>query len=71
MGEGSGEIIIKGGSVELNFDVLTYQKVLTDPSTYRSANRQITRVLVEDQEGKVKFDGIDGAGQWSITIYTR
>ena len=71
MGEGSGEIIIKGGSVELNFDDGIYQKVPTDPGTYRNQNRQITRVLVEDQEGKVQFDSSDGVERWRITVSSR
>jgi hypothetical protein len=72
MGDGGGDIIIKGGSVELNFDDGIYQKVLNDPGTYRNANRQISRVLVEDQEGKVKFDSEEQVGlTWRITVSTR
>ena len=70
MGEGSGEIIIKGGSVELSFDDGIYQRVLNDPGAYRNQNRQITRVLVEDQEGKVHLDSSEKVGLWRITIFT-
>jgi hypothetical protein len=70
MGEGSGEIIIKGGSVELNFDDGIYQRVPNDPGAYRNQNRQITRVLVEDQEGKIQLDSSESVGQWRITIFT-
>lgn len=70
MGEGSGEIIIKGGSVELNFDDGIYQRVLNDPGAYRNQNRQITRVLVEDQEGKVHLDSSENVGLWRVTIFT-
>lgn len=70
MGEGSGEIIIKGGSVELNFDDGIYQRVLNDPGAYRNQNRQITRVLVEDQEGKVHLDSSESVGLWRITVFT-
>jgi hypothetical protein len=72
MGDGGGDIIIKGGSVELNFNDSVYQRVLNDPSTYRNQNRQISRVLVEDQEGKVQFDSGEQSGlTWRITVSTR
>jgi hypothetical protein len=71
MGEGSGEIIIKGGSIELSFDDGLYQKVPNDPGIYRNQNRRITRIVVEDEEGKVKLDSGEGVGQqWTITVST-
>ena len=67
-----GDIIIKGGSVELTFSDSIYQKVLTDPSTYRNPDRQITRVVVLDETGKVQLDSGASTGlRWTITVSSR
>jgi hypothetical protein len=72
MSEGSGEIIIKGGSVELTFDDGIYQKVPSDPGTYKNQDRQITRVVVVDEEGRVQFDSGASAGlRWRITVSSK
>jgi hypothetical protein len=72
MGDGGGDIIIKGGSVELTFNEGIYQKVSTDPSTYRNPNRQITRVVVLDETGKVQFDSGASTGLlWTITVSSK
>lgn len=72
MGEGGGDIIIKGGSVELTFDDGIYQKVSSDPSTYKNQDRQITRVVVLDEAGKVQLDSGASTGlRWSITVSSK
>ncbi|HVQ37591.1 MAG TPA: hypothetical protein VMS31_08660 [Pyrinomonadaceae bacterium] len=52
MSGGSGDIIIKGGSVELRFDESLYPKT-ADPIVYRNADRKITRVVIT---GEITFD---------------
>jgi hypothetical protein len=72
MGEGGSDIIIKGGSVELTFDDGIYQKESNDPGTYKNQDRQITRVVVLDEEGKIKFDSGASTGlRWRITVSTK
>ena len=72
MGEGTGEIIIKGGSVELSFDGTLYLKESADPNSHKHATRKITRVQVEDENGKSQYDsGTDDGGlKWTITVST-
>jgi hypothetical protein len=53
MGSGSGDIIIKGGSVEVVFDGLLYPVDLQDPLSHKNANRKITRIVIS---GDVSFD---------------
>lgn len=55
MGEGSGDIIIKGGSVELSFAESLYPKT-GDPIVYRNAGRKITRIVIT---GDIDFDSGD------------
>jgi hypothetical protein len=73
MSEGGGDIIVKGSSVHLNFDGSLYQKDSNDPNHYKHDDRQITRVLVEDENGKSLFDSGGGGGglKWTITISTK
>ena len=53
MGDSGGnDIIIKGGSVELEFDETIYQKT-GDPKV-RKSDKKITRVVVSD--GGLTFD---------------
>jgi len=72
MGEGGGEIIIKGGSVEVNFDDSLYLKEQLDPNKHKNANRMITRVQVQDASGRSLFDEADDKDgrQWLITVST-
>lgn len=73
MGDGGGDIIIKGSSVHLNFDSSLYQKDSNDPNNHKHDNRKITRVRVEDESGKSLFDsGTDDGGlKWTITVSTK
>jgi hypothetical protein len=73
MGEGGGEIIIKGGSVEVNFDDSLYLKEQLDPNKHKNANRIITRVQVQDASGRSLLDEADDKDglRWLITVSTR
>lgn len=53
MGSGSGDIIIKGGSVDVNFDGELYPGDPKDPSSHKNANRKITRIVIS---GDVSYD---------------
>ena len=71
-GGGSGTIIIKGGSVELSFDGTLYVKESGTPGMHKCATVKITRVQVDDADGKPKFDSgaSDDALNWTITVST-
>lgn len=70
-GGGGGEIIIKGGSVQISFDGSLYQKS-SDPNTHKHQIRKITRVQVDDENGKSQFDSGSKKGglKWTIKVST-
>ena len=72
MSEGGGEIIIKGGSVQISFDGSLYLKESADPNSHTHQTRKITRVQVSDEGGASKFDsGTDKDGlKWTIRVST-
>lgn len=51
-GEGS-DIIIKGGSVDLEFDDTVYVKDPGDPKKHKNGSKKITRVVIT---GDINFD---------------
>jgi hypothetical protein len=72
-GGGGGDIIIKGGSVQVSFDTGLYIKDSAgDPTLHRHETRKITRIQVEDESGKSQYDsGSNDEGlKWTITIST-
>ena len=72
MSDGSTEIIIKGGSVQISFDGSLYLKESPDPNTHKHQTRKITRVQVSDESGKSLFDSgkDDGGLKWTIRVST-
>ena len=66
-----GDIIIKGGSVDIDFDNNVYP---TEPGRrgHKSQNQTIDRVTVADSGGTTKYDS-DGenASTWTITVYCK
>ena len=48
-----GEIIIKGGSVELEYDDAVYPKDPTDPKKHKNSSKKITRVVIT---GDISYD---------------
>ena len=68
-----GDIIIKGGSVHVSFDSALYQKDPGDPGTHKHHTRKITRVRVEDENGKSLYDSghYDDGLKWKVTVSTK
>jgi len=62
-----GDIIIKGGSVDLEYDESVYQKDPGDPKSHKNANKKITRVVIT---GDISFDSGDHPGGLRCTITT-
>jgi len=73
MGEGGGEIIIKGGSVEVAFADSLYPKDPNDPSKHKNSNRKITRIVVRDENGGTLYDsGTNNGGlKFEVTVSTK
>ena len=73
MSDGASEIIIKGGSVEIDFDDSIYHKRNGDPKIHESRDRKITRIGVVDESGGEKFDSGDEPGglKWMVTVSTK
>jgi hypothetical protein len=72
MGDGGGDIIIKGGSVDVNFDDNLYRKDPADPKRHENATRKITRITVVDESTKTVYDsGDDPSGlNWTVKVFT-
>ena len=56
MAGGSGDIIIKGGSVEVIFEESLYPKTTGDPIVHQNNSRKITRIVIT---GDISFDSGD------------
>jgi hypothetical protein len=67
MSDGGGDIIIKGGSVDLQYDESIYQKNAADPKSHKNANRRITRVVIT---GDISFDSEEHPEGLSCIITT-
>lgn len=70
MSEASGDIIIKGGSVQILFDRALYQQDPSDPKKYSHQGRKIERITIMDEMGSPMFtsgDHPDGL-KWTIEI---
>ena len=71
MGEGSGDIIIKGGSVDVNFDDTLYPKDPADPSKHGNPNRSITKITIVNENKETVYDSGDGGSlKWTVTVST-
>jgi hypothetical protein len=65
-GEG-GIIIIKGGSVDLDYDETVFEKNPADPRSHRNPNKKITRVVIT---GDITYDSGDHPEGLRCTITT-
>jgi hypothetical protein len=72
MAEGE-DIIIKGGSIELEFDDTVYPSNPSNPKRHQNPNRKISRIVVVDENGGQKYDsGESQSGmRWTITVSTK
>ena len=72
MSEGE-DIIIKGGSIELEFEDSVYPRNPSDPKKHQNPNRKISRIVVVDENGGQKYDSGESPNgmKWTITISTR
>jgi hypothetical protein len=68
MSDASGDIIIKGGSVQIHFDGSLYQKDPSDPRKFSHSDRKIQRIIIDDENGKMQFDSGDHPDGLKYTI---
>ena len=62
----SSDIIIKGGSVDLEYDEAEYPRDNGDPKKHGNPNRRITRVVIT---GDIKFDSGERPGGFKCEIH--
>jgi len=62
-----GVIIIKGGSVDLDYDEGIYERDPTHPRSHRNSSRKITRVVIT---GDISYDSGDHPAGLRCTITT-
>ena len=67
---GSGEIIIKGSSVHVQFDDAGYIK---NGSKHDHAGKKITKIVVVDENGVEQCNSGDTPGglKWKVTVTTK
>lgn len=74
MSDDAGEIIVKGGSIRLEYDDGVYEPEPGDPKIHKNQDRRITRILVvDDESGAQKYDSgehNDGL-RWTLTVSTK
>jgi len=70
--DGGGDIIIKGGSVQVQFNSTGYTKDPKDPSKHEDKNKKIKKIVVHDDKGDEQFSIADEQGglKWKVTITT-
>ena len=65
-----GDIIIKGGSVDINFDDAVYPP--GNSGSHANQGMRMQRILVTDEQNQTKYDsGQSGAvARWTVTVMT-
>ena len=73
MSDGGGDIIIKGGSVDLDFDDSIFRKDPGDPKKHENANRTITKITIVDENNNPIYDSGDQPSglKWKVTVSTK
>jgi hypothetical protein len=73
MSDGTGEIIVKGGSVDLQFDAAIFPRDPNDLAKHGNPNRKITSiVIVDDEDAEVFNSGDNPSGlKWTVTVITK
>lgn len=71
--EGTGEIIIKGGSVHVQFDSSGYVKDPDNSSKHNHSGKKITKIVVVDENGDEKCNSGDSPNglKWTVTVSTK
>ena len=62
-----GDIIIRGGSVDLDYDDAVYPKESGNPRKHNAKDKKIRQITVTDN-GKILYDSGDHPGGLGFTI---
>lgn len=70
---GGGDIIIKGGSVDLQFDDTLYKKNNGgDPKGHENPNGKITKIVVADENDVERYNsGNENVMKWKVTVFAK
>lgn len=68
MSDSGGDIILKGGSVQLHFDDVLYTKDPSDPRMRSNRNKKIVRITIDDESGSIQYDSGDHPAGLQCTI---
>ncbi|HYJ84735.1 MAG TPA: hypothetical protein VEW46_01605 [Pyrinomonadaceae bacterium] len=72
MSDTTGDIIIKGGSVELIYDPLTYTKdVGTDNKVWKNVNKKIVQIIITDDNDETVYDSGEQLPGLNYTVKAR
>jgi hypothetical protein len=66
------DIIIKGSSVDIDYDEDKYPKEAGKPRNHKASDQIITRVTVEDENNAVTYDSNNDTADpshWRIHVY--
>ena len=66
------DIIIKGSSVDIDYDDARYPKEPGKPRNHKAGDNTITRVTVEDENNTMQYDSSNEAAdpsRWTIHVY--
>jgi len=71
--DGGSEIIIKGGSVHVQFDSSGYVKDPGNSSKHNHAGKKITKIVVVDENGVEQCNSGDSPNglKWTVTVSTK
>lgn len=63
-----GDIIIKGGSVIIEYDDSIYPPEPGNPGVHKG-NKTIRKFTIADERGNTKYDsGADNVSMWRVTV---
>ena len=68
MSDGSGEIIIKGGSCEISFDHDVFGAVEGDPKTHKHHTLNIKRIIISGDEQFPDYDTGEHPDKFNGTV---
>ena len=69
-----GDIIIKGGTIEIDFDGAVYKKDGANPRKHKAGDRKLARIVLQDEHDVVKYDTTaegENPVKWTVTVFGR